>query len=176
MLDSNNFTINQQQSTHSSISIEMQFQTSPLVAVLALAAGGCAHFVLQIPTSLGFDDALEATGPCGSFKPTDRSTGVTTWPVGGGSVGVLTTHTQVTWNFKAALLSDPANFVSLVHDVSQKGVGSVCFPSIPGNPNWVGQDAVLQVIQNGVDGTLYQVGTYINLFAEQDIGGENLEC
>ncbi|KAH8650809.1 hypothetical protein BGZ60DRAFT_350022, partial [Tricladium varicosporioides] len=126
------------------------------IALLAFAASSSAHFVLQIPTSLGFDDALETTGPCGSFTPTDRSTGVTSWPVEGSSIGVLTTHTQVTWNFKAALLSDPTNFVSLVHDVSQKGVGSVCFPSIPGNPSWVGQDAILQVIQNGVDGTLFQ--------------------
>ncbi|KAH8655023.1 hypothetical protein BGZ60DRAFT_339493, partial [Tricladium varicosporioides] len=127
-----------------------------LLAVLALAASTSAHFVLQIPTSLGFDDTIESTGPCGGFTATDRSTGVTSWPVGGSSISVLTTHTTATFSIKAALLSNPTNFVPLVNDISQKGVGTVCFPSIPGNSAWAGQDAVLQIIQNGADGILYQ--------------------
>jgi hypothetical protein len=133
------------------------FSTMKIATLLSLAAAANAHFVLQIPTSLGFDDAVEATGPCDGFDPTSRSTGVTEWPINGGAIGVLTTHTHVTWKFNAALLSDTSKWVPLTKDIDQTGVGSYCVPQVAGNPAWVGQDAVLQVIQIGVDGTLYQV-------------------
>lgn len=116
--------------------------------------------MLQIPTSLGFDDTVEDQGPCGSFDPTDRSTGVTDWPVNGDVVAVLTTHTHVTWEVNAALLSDVTTWVPLIPDIDRSGVGTFCLPSVPGNQAWVGKDAVLQVIQTGPDGVLYQVSAY----------------
>ncbi|KAF4627118.1 hypothetical protein G7Y89_g11034 [Cudoniella acicularis] len=133
----------------------MLFQTLQFVAIVSLAALTEAHFVLQIPTSLGFNDGLEATGPCDTFSPTDRTT-VTNWPIGGDVIQVLTTHNEVIWNINAALLNAPSTFVPLVPSIDQKGVGTFCLPSVPGNAAWVGQDAILQVIQNGVDGKLYQ--------------------
>ena len=128
-----------------------------LAVLLGLGAVTNAHFVLQIPTSIGYDDTLESTGPCGSFDPSDRSKGVTDWPIGGYPVSVLTTHTTVTWDFKASLLSDVGTWVPLTPVLDQTGVGFFCEPSIPGNPAWVGQQAVLQVTQHGPDGVLYQV-------------------
>ena len=131
-------------------------------AVLAGLATVCtvnAHFVLFNPVSLGYDDEHEDQGPCGTFDPTDRSTGVTDWPIGGNFINVLSTHTSVTWEFNAALISDVTNFVPLTPTLKQTGVGFFCEPQIPGNPDWVGQDAVLQVVQRGPDGVLYQVRT-----------------
>ncbi|KAK3376455.1 hypothetical protein B0T24DRAFT_525482 [Lasiosphaeria ovina] len=132
------------------------------LALLGLAVGASAHFVLQIPTSLGFDDELEATGPCGSFDPTDRSKGVSGWSVNGGNVGVLSTHTSVTWELNAALLSAPTTWLPLVQTFAQKGVGNVCFAKVPGFAAWAGQDAVLQVIQHGPDGALYQASPFFS--------------
>ncbi|KAI9655257.1 MAG: hypothetical protein M1829_000670 [Trizodia sp. TS-e1964] len=135
----------------------MLFTAARWALVLSAATIVEAHFVLQIPTSLGFDDSVEATGPCGSFNPTDRSTGVTNWPIAGAPIGILSTHTQVEWQIKAALVSDTTSWTDLVPHISQTGVGSFCFASVPGLAAWVGKPAVLQVIQIGGDGTLYQV-------------------
>jgi hypothetical protein len=128
-----------------------------LAAILTLLSLSSGHFVLQSPTSLGFDDENESVAPCGSFNPTDRSTGVTDWPVGGSAVNVLTTHTSTTWEFNAALVSDPGVWVPLTPSLKQTGVGTFCEPGIPGVAAWVGRDAVLQVLARGPDGVLYQV-------------------
>ncbi|KAK1763047.1 hypothetical protein QBC33DRAFT_500201 [Phialemonium atrogriseum] len=114
-----------------------------------------AHFVLQIPTSLGFDDDAETESPCGGFDPQKRNN-VTLWPVGGSAVGLLTTHSEATWDFKAAFLSDLETWVPLTGVLHQTGVGSFCEPVVPGDESWVGEEAVLQVVQHGHDGDLYQ--------------------
>ncbi|KAK0713311.1 hypothetical protein B0T26DRAFT_742078 [Lasiosphaeria miniovina] len=142
------------------------------LALLGLAVSASAHFVLQIPTSLGFDDELEATGPCGSFDPTDRSKGVSGWSVNGGNVGVLSTHTSVTWELNVALLSAPTTWLPLVQTFAQKGVGNVCFAKVPGFAAWADQDAVLQVIQHGPDGDLYQASPFfLSRFAIKFVTG-----
>jgi hypothetical protein len=143
----------------------MYLPTLPSAAflLLALSAVTKSHFVLQVPTSLGFDDDAEGTGPCGGFDATTR-TNVTNWPIKGGSIGVLTTHTEVTWEFKAALVSNLNNWVSLTPVLHQTGVGLFCEPTIPGKASWVGKKAVLQVIQHGDDGDLFQVSYLAFIF------------
>ncbi|KAH8650812.1 hypothetical protein BGZ60DRAFT_388634 [Tricladium varicosporioides] len=135
----------------------MNFKSSNIVAGLAcLISMGSSHFVLQIPTSIGYNDALEGTAPCGSFSATDRSKGVTNWQVAGAAISVITTHTSVTWDFKAALVSSPTTWVLLTPVLTQTGVGFFCEPKIPGLTAWIGQPAILQVTQHGVDCALYQ--------------------
>ncbi|KAF2471659.1 uncharacterized protein BDR25DRAFT_222362 [Lindgomyces ingoldianus] len=127
------------------------------ILLFSLFGLGHSHFVLQKPTSLGFDDDAESTGPCGGFTATDRSKGVTDWPIAGSSIEILTTHTTATWNFKAALVSNTSNWVPLTPPLIQTaGVGTLCEPQIPGLKGWVGKPAVLQVSQSGHDGNLYQ--------------------
>lgn len=129
----------------------------PSLALLGLAAAAThAHFVLQIPTSLGFDDGNEGTAPCGGFDPTNRST-VSDWDVDGDNIGVLTTYTSVTWEINAALVSDTNSWVPMVQSIAQTGVGYVYFETVPGFSAWMGQPVVLQIIQNGPNGLLYQV-------------------
>ncbi|KAK0713317.1 hypothetical protein B0T26DRAFT_649311 [Lasiosphaeria miniovina] len=126
--------------------------------LLGLIGQSVAHFVLFSPVSLGYDDTRETESPCGSFDATDRSTGVTDWPVEGYPVSILTTHGSVTWEANAALISEGAiTWVPLVLPFAQTGVGDVCFTQVPGNPAWVGQAAVVQLIQHAPDGLLYQV-------------------
>ncbi|KAK4938242.1 hypothetical protein LTR28_009648 [Elasticomyces elasticus] len=135
----------------------MHLTCNRIATVLGLTAVANAHFVLQVPTSLGFDDGKESESPCGSFDPTGRSTGVTDWALGGNPVELLTTHTRGTWDIKVALLSDVTKFVSLLPVVDQSGVGTFCLPAVPGKAEWVGSDAVLQITQSSPDGMLYQV-------------------
>ncbi len=124
---------------------------------LAATAAVSAHFVLEHPTSIGFDDEKLGQGPCGSFNPTDRSKGVSEWSVGGDNIAVISTHGRVTWEFNIALVSEPTTWIPLIQPVGQRGVGNICFKGIPGYAAWIGRPAVLQVVQHGHDGDLYQV-------------------
>jgi len=126
------------------------------LSLLGLAASATAHFVLSIPTSLGWDDDLQPNAPCGGFTATDR-TNVTQFPVKGGPVALITTHDESQFEFKAAKLSDPTKWISLTPTLHQIGEGDFCEPLVPGPKDWIGQDAVLQIIQNSVMGVLYQV-------------------
>lgn len=128
-----------------------------LLLLSALAAVAWGHFVLQVPTSLGFDDSKEGMAPCGGFDITNRNT-VTNWPILGAPIQIISTHPQADWEIRAALLNDTGNFVYMVPPLSQQGLGTFCLPAVPGVADWEGKDAVLQMIQHAVDGALYQVG------------------
>lgn len=115
------------------------------------------HFVLELPTSLGYNGALEATAPCDTFDPTVRTT-VTNWPTGGSAIAFITTHPSVTWIYKVALISNLSTWVPLTRTLNQtSGTGFFCEPQVPRFFAWIGLPAVLQVTQNAPDGTLYQV-------------------
>lgn len=128
-----------------------------------------AHFVLQLPVSLEYIDVCEASAPCDTFDPTNRSTGVIDWPLGGYPVLVLTTHPNVTWEINAALLSDVTTWAPLVPVLHQVGVGYFCEPQIPGKAEWVGKEAVFQMAQHAPDGVLYQVCFYFKSTFKQAI-------
>ncbi|KAH8650807.1 hypothetical protein BGZ60DRAFT_533997 [Tricladium varicosporioides] len=100
------------------------FSLGIFLAYFALLSN--CHFVLQIPTSIGYDDANEGVAPCGNFDPTSRVGGPTSWPVGGSAISVITTHTSVTWDIKAALVNDTTNWVQLVPVLTQTRVGFFC--------------------------------------------------
>ena len=124
-----------------------------LVAGTATLALG--HFVLQVPTSLGFNDELEGTGPCGGLDIASRSN-VTNWPLAGGPIQLITTHPDARWEIKAALASDTNTFKSLIPTITQRGIGTFCLPAVPGVAEWTGKDAVIQLTQRAADGALYQ--------------------
>jgi len=123
----------------------------------ALFSVSTAHFILNIPTSLGFDDDNEGVAPCGGFNIRNRNT-VTNWKVKGDTIAVLTTHEESTWEYRVALLSNLHHWVHLTPTLNQTGEGDFCEPTIPGiGGSWLNKPAVLQVIQHGDDGALYQV-------------------
>lgn len=121
------------------------------------ATTALAHFVLEIPTSIGFDDEKLDQGPCGSFDATDRSKGIAKWSVGGGNIGVISTHGRVTWEINVALVSEPTRWLPLLQEFAQSGVGNVCIQRVPGFSAWIGRPVVLQIIQHAHDGSLHQV-------------------
>ncbi|KAF3941998.1 hypothetical protein ABW19_dt0202373 [Dactylella cylindrospora] len=128
--------------------------------LLSICGAASAHFILEVPASLGFDDENEDLGPCGGFDQTNRTGGVqTNWPKKGGPVGIVTTHDEAIWEFKASVVPFTDRWVNLSDNVTQSaGVGSICFSNIPGprNPLWYGRKGVIQVIQHGHHGPLYQ--------------------
>lgn len=124
---------------------------------LSLASLTSAHFILQYPHSLGFNDAAEATAPCGgfdvSFNASDDSV-----PVDGFPVSMLSTHPASDWLFRATLdQKEPFNWTNLLPVVSETGLGQFCLPNLKAPADFTGKTGLLQVIQHGPDGVLYQV-------------------
>ncbi len=132
-----------------------------LLAVLAtLATLGWTHFVLEIPASVGYEDAKEGIPPCGGFDATSRDA-VTEWPVAGAPLKLISTHSRSAFTIRAVLLSEAANghfnFSDMVPLVQQIGLGALCLNTVPGIAALEGKDAILQVIQVAADGQLFQV-------------------
>ncbi|KAF3942001.1 hypothetical protein ABW19_dt0203329 [Dactylella cylindrospora] len=129
---------------------------SRLAVLVGLVCLSSAHFFLETPISVGFDDEELTVAPCGGFDPSDRSAGVTQWPVLGYPVALITTHLNVNWTFKAALLSDLENWVDIFPRTHQTGIAEFCLPQVPGVPDWIGEDAVVQIVSEAPDGFLHQ--------------------
>ena len=128
---------------------------SALLAVCALSA--TAHFILQYPDSLGFDDDNEGQSPCGGFPVAFNGT-EDSIPVGGFPVSMLSTHPAADFLFRATLDQQaPFNWTNLLPVVSETGIGQFCLPNLVVPSNFVGKPGVFQVIQKGPDGILYQV-------------------
>lgn len=126
--------------------------------LLLYPTAALAHWVLNQPVPVGeFDESTEATAPCGGGNPSNRDN-VTAWPVGGFPVSLLTTHPAATWTFRVADAgAAPGPWTAFAPNVTQSGLGHVCFAAVPAPKLLVGRDAVVQIVQTAVDGALYQV-------------------
>jgi hypothetical protein len=133
--------------------------TPVLSLLLSLwAVGTSAHFVLNYPTSVGFDDDTESTAPCGGFTPKFNNASDDSLPVGGFPVSMLSTHPEANWLFRATLdQAAPFNWTDLLPVVDEVGLGQFCLPALTAPESFAGQSGLVQVIQQGPDGTLYQV-------------------
>jgi hypothetical protein len=125
----------------------------------ALAAQSSAHFLLNYPPTIGFDDSLEATAPCGSFTIDFSTDNFTNFYVGGSEVAVTSIHPQANWLFRATLGSNQNtnSWTQLMPIVQQTGLGNFCEPAIAVPPSWAGQKGIISVVQDAPDGILYQV-------------------
>ena len=128
-----------------------------LTFVVFLFGHASAHFLLNYPNSVGFDDDKEGTAPCGSFDVTFDN--ATDFHVDGDAVALTSTHPKADWLFRATLdkTATGNNWTNLLPDVSQSGLGQFCEPSLTVPANWAGQSGIVQIIQHGDDGVLYQV-------------------
>lgn len=125
--------------------------------LLLLAGVAQSHFVLNYPISLGFDDDTELSAPCGGFDVVfaDNDTSV---QVGGFAVGVRSTHLAAGFLFRATISQTaPYNWINLLTVVSETGLGEICLPALNAPSEFAGQKGLVQVIQDGPDGMLYQV-------------------
>lgn len=115
------------------------------------------HFTLQYPPPVGpFNDDTEGTGPCGGLDPT--FTDVTDFHVGGDAIAVRSTHPQANWWFRATLdKTAQGNWTNLAPEVAQVGLGDFCQQALIVPSSYVGKQGVVQIIQDAVDGALYQV-------------------
>jgi hypothetical protein len=127
-------------------------------AAFALLPVAHAHFNLNTPTSAGFNDDEEGTSPCGAATLDFAKQTVSDFHVGGQPVGMLSTHTQTNWLFRATLdKTGSGNWTQLFPILQQSGTGKFCEKAIPAPESWVGKEGLLGVVANGPDGLLYQV-------------------
>lgn len=131
-----------------------------LPAVLSLASVSSAHFLMNYPDSIGFDDDKEGTAPCGGFTP-DTSSGskqLVDFHVGGDSLAMRSTHTQVNWLFRVTLDGTAqSGWKQVFPIVEQSGLGNFCEPQITLPASYAGKTGVIGVVADGPDGLLYQV-------------------
>jgi hypothetical protein len=116
-----------------------------ILAILFLAERTTAHFLLNYPTSLGFDDNNEDTSPCGGFTPSFGST--SSYHVAGDAIALTTLHPQSKFLFRATL--DPTaseNWTNLLPIVGEYSLGAFCEQDVPVPAAWAGKQGVLQVI------------------------------
>ena len=129
-----------------------------LYLVSVLVSQTAAHFLLNYPPTIGFDDSLEATPPCGSFTVDFAKDNVTNFSVGGDSLAMTSIHPKATWLFRATLdLTASGNWTDLLPAVVQVGLGDYCEPDVTVPASFAGSKGVIQVVQDAPDGILYQV-------------------
>ncbi|MCJ1251845.1 hypothetical protein MMC30_009083 [Trapelia coarctata] len=124
-----------------------------LSSLSSLVAG---HFLLNYPQTLGFSDDNEGEGPCGSFN-VDFTGNVTNVTVDSFPVSLRSTHPQADWLFRVTLdKTNPSNWTNLLPVVSEIGLGAFCIPNLKAPAEFAGKQGVVQVVQDAVDGALYQ--------------------
>ena len=133
--------------------------TKLLVSLLASASLTAAHFLLNTPTTIGFDDDNEGISPCGGFNVSFDK--VSDFHVDGDAVSVRSTHPQANWLFRATLDKTAAgNWTDLGPVINEGELGAFCEESVKVPAEWAGSQGVLQIVQNAVDGLLYQVSLF----------------
>ena len=125
--------------------------------VLAGVGLSTAHFILQWPPNAGFDDDLEPTYPCGSFTPVVNSSSPMV-QVDQFAIHIYSTHPAAEWAFLGTTdTSAPYNFTEIVPVINTTGIGGFCLTDMKVPGEWAGKPGIIQVVDNSVDGVLYQV-------------------
>ena len=137
----------------------MAYLSSLLYCLLVVfLSHSTAHFLLNYPPTIGFDDSLEATPPCGSFTVDFSTDNVTDFHVGGDSLAMTSIHPQATWLFRATLdQTASGNWSVLLPAIVQTGLGDYCEQDVRVPAMFAGSKGVIQVVQDAPDGILYQV-------------------
>ncbi|QIX01143.1 hypothetical protein AMS68_006660 [Peltaster fructicola] len=126
-----------------------------LPVVLALASCVSAHFNLIWPPTAGFDDDVEGTSPCGGATVMVNSSSP---QVSVDRFAALIRNGHPTGSFAFLATTDtsaPYNF-TLLQNVSSTGLGTFCANYIHAPSSFAGKAGVIQVIDQSVDGVLYQ--------------------
>lgn len=128
-----------------------------LLLTLAAAGLGAAHFTLNWPETAGFSDDDEPTAPCGGATVVVNDTAPEI-NVDRFAVAIFSSHPAGNWTFRATQSTEePYDFTDIVPGVSSTGPGDFCLTHLRAPSDWAGSSGILQVIDNSVDGTLYQV-------------------
>ncbi|KHN99752.1 uncharacterized protein MAM_02605 [Metarhizium album ARSEF 1941] len=126
------------------------------VLLSALCGLGSAHFLLNYPESLGFEDKNEDQGPCGGFKA-DFSKRLQDFHVDGDAIAVKLTHAQGNWLFRVTTDEKAeSGWEQTSPIVQQSGLGDFCKPDVVVPAKYAGKKGILSVVSSATDGLLFQ--------------------
>ncbi|KAK5121665.1 hypothetical protein LTR85_004837 [Meristemomyces frigidus] len=115
-----------------------------------------AHFILHWPPTAGFDDDLESTSPCGSATVTVNSSSPQV-QIDRFAIMIQNTHPQGEWMFRGTTDTQaPYNWTDITPVVNTTGIGDFCLDDMHAPSEFAGKAGVIQVVDNSVDGMLYQ--------------------
>jgi hypothetical protein len=114
-----------------------------------------AHFLLNYPPSLGFDQNKEGSSPCGGA--TIAFTSTTSFHVSGDAIGLTTLHPQSNILYRATKDQTATGNWTVLALITEYGLGAFCEPALTVPASWVGSTGLVQVAQNAEDGVHYQV-------------------
>ncbi|MCJ1279399.1 hypothetical protein MMC21_007223 [Puttea exsequens] len=136
----------------------MSSVTTTLFLLLLAISPSKAHFVLNYPPTIGFDDDTEGQAPCGGPAVDFNTNNVTDFHVSGDSIALKSTHPAANWLFRATLdqTATKGDWTNLLPAVSETGLGDYCETNLKVPAEWAGQKGVVSVVQEGDDGVLYQ--------------------
>ncbi|KAE8449633.1 hypothetical protein EG329_007963 [Mollisiaceae sp. DMI_Dod_QoI] len=120
------------------------------------SASANAHFVLNYPDSLGFNQNTEDSSPCGGATLSFSNT--TAFHVSGDAIALTTLHPQSDFLYRATTDQTAAGNWTVLSLIAEYGLGAFCEPGLSVPVSWVGQTGLLQIVQNAEDGIHYQVG------------------
>ena len=151
---------------------------TPLAICLTVLLIGqsTAHFVLHYPSTIGFDDDLEGTPPCGGFTVDFSKDNLTNFHVDGDFIYVTSVHPAATWLFRATLdQTASGNWTNLLPAVQQTGLGEFCETDVKVPATWAGSKGVVGIVADAPDGILYQV-SFCLLFFEVRMHLTDADC
>ncbi|KAI6805605.1 hypothetical protein KC367_g4323 [Hortaea werneckii] len=144
-----------------------------LLGALVFACTSSAHFILQWPPTAGFDDDGESSGPCGSVDVTVDETSPEV-QVDRFAVQIQNGHPAGEWLFRATTDTEaPYNWTSIVPIVNTAGVGVFCLDSLSAPSSFEGKAGIIQVVDNAVDGMLYQCAPVNFVSGSNDTVGDS---
>jgi len=130
---------------------------SKVFATILLASQASAHFLLNSPATIGFDDDQEGTGPCGSFTPDFSVDNITDFHVGGDSIWLTGTHPTTTFLYRGIVGSSTSgNWSNLAQAILVNGLGDNCKSNVQAPSAFAGQKGLIQVVADSPDGILWQ--------------------
>ncbi|KAK5722236.1 hypothetical protein LTR17_014339 [Elasticomyces elasticus] len=129
---------------------------SQLLLIVIGATLTSAHFILEYPPTAGFIDDTQPDSPCGGATVTVNSTSPQI-QIDQFAISIMSTHPEAQWQFRATTNTEPPyNFTDIVPVVNSTGIGSFCLPFMSAPADFAGKPAIIQVIDNSIDGQLYQ--------------------
>lgn len=123
--------------------------------LVLIVASANAHFILNYPTSLGFDQNAEDSSPCGGAKLSFASP--SNFHVDGDAIALTTLHPQSNILFRATTDQIASGNWSVLSLIAEYGLGAFCEPALSVPASFAGSVGLLQVVQNAEDGVHYQV-------------------
>ncbi len=124
-----------------------------------------AHFLLNYPSTIGFNDTTENLAPCGGFPIVFNNMTAPTPNITDGRFPIepQSTHSQANWLFRATLSQHaPFSWSSLLPLVSEIGIGEFCVPDMSTPLDFAGCAGIVQAVQQSDDGVAYQVSSRLD--------------